>query len=334
MPTAILPRSTRALVNALIVDTFAHADAKRHAQALVHLLYVVARSILADDQLNRRIFDAGEAMGVHILPVHYYSPVPVVSALPESTWRPYDLTGVEWRADEQRELIRRLARWQPELSELAASAHDEPAAFRFNNAAFAPTDAAVYYGMIREFQPRRILEVGGGHSTLLSTYPARRNGSTVVDCIEPFPMPILRENPNGLRRLLETPVQDIPLDEFTSLERGDILFIDCSHVSRVGSDVNHLILRVLPHLQDGVLVHVHDIFLPDEYPRTWVTEQKLFWSEQYVLHAFLMFNTSFRILCSTHFMGRDHPDEVVTAFPFCVPPGGASLWLERRNPVT
>lgn len=271
-------------------------------------------------------------MGIHLLPAHFYSPVPTIRDLPESTWQPYDLAGVDWRPTAQRDLLKRLSRWTPELTALVGSVDGGAAsAFRFDNDAFAPTDAALYYAMIREFRPRRILEIGGGHSTLLSTGAAARNGDAVVDCVEPFPMPILRTKPNHLRRLIELPVQQVPIEEFTSLESGDILFVDCSHVARIGSDVNHLILRVFPHLKSGVIVHVHDIFLPDEYPRHWVTEQKLFWSEQYVLHAFLMFNSCFRVLASAHYLGKHHPDEVVAAFPFCVPPGGGSIWFQRLD---
>ncbi|MBV9543572.1 MAG: class I SAM-dependent methyltransferase [Chloroflexi bacterium] len=297
---------------------------------LMRVLHLIAGIALSDYDRRNRLFDAGEQVGVHILPVHFYSPVPVLRELSEETWRAYDLAGVDWRTDEQRALVRRLARWGPELIELASRPPGDTRTFAFDNPAFNSTDAAIYYSLIRECQPRQILEVGAGHSTLLSTHAAALNGTTVVDCIEPFPMQVLREKPNGLRRLIEQPVQTVPLDEFTRLEGGDILFIDCSHVARIGSDVNYLLLRVLPHLQDGVMVHVHDIFLPEEYPRQWVTEQKLFWSEQYVLHAFLMFNTTFRVLCSSHYLGNWFPDDIVSAFPFCVPPGGASLWFQRR----
>jgi len=255
--------------------------------------------------------------------------VPTLPELSPTTWAPYDAAGLDWRWDEQLSLLRRLSRWTDELADFP---DDEPhvgGKYFYNNSAFGRTDASVYYAIIRELQPRHVLEVGGGYSTLLSTQAAIRNGSTVVDCIEPFPIPDLSGDLPGLGRLIERKVQEVPLEEFERLQAGDILFIDSSHVSRIGSDVNYLVLRVLPRLHDGVLVHIHDIFLPDEYPESWIRDLKLFWSEQYLVHAFLLFNSAFQVLLSNHKLGRDAPDKVVEAFPHCQPPGGGSLWLMK-----
>ena len=109
-------------------------------------------------------------------------------------------------------------------------------------------------------------------------------------------------------------MQDLPLEIFAPLEAGDVLFVDSSHVLAIGSDVQHLVLRVLPRLSPGVVVHFHDIFLPAEYPREWVLERFRFWNEQYALHAFLAFNDAYRVLWAGHFLHLTQPDALRRAF--------------------
>jgi hypothetical protein len=94
-----------------------------------------------------------------------------------------------------------------------------------------------------------------------------------------------------------------------------VLFIDSSHVVQVGGDVTHLFFQVLPRLAPGVVVHLHDIFLPREYPRAWVMEQHRFWTEQYLLQAFLRFNREFEILLSAGWLSAHHPEALAAAIP-------------------
>jgi hypothetical protein len=136
------------------------------------------------------------------------------------------------------------------------------------------------YCMARHFQPRLTIEVGSGFSSLVLGDAAARNGSSGVVCIEPFPREFLRTRFPGLRSLMENKVQDIDRNFFSQLEAGDILFIDSSHTVKIGGDVNYLFLEVLPRLKPGVIVHVHDIFLPFEYRRDWVLDEFRFWTEQ------------------------------------------------------
>jgi hypothetical protein len=125
-------------------------------------------------------------------------------------------------------------------------------------------------------------------------------------------------------------VQDVDLTLFESLGENDVLFIDSSHVLHVDSDVRFLFLEVLPNLQPGVVVHVHDIFLPDHYPRQWVVEEHRFWTEQYLLQAFLAFNPSFEILWAGSYMRARHAErlrEAFASYDSSVWPG--SFWFRR-----
>jgi hypothetical protein len=171
------------------------------------------------------------------------------------------------------------------------------------------------------------VEVGGGFSTLLASAAAVRNGSTEVVCVEPYPRPFLSA---GLPRvaLMAVPVQEAPMSTFDALSEGDVLFYDGTHVSKTGSDVNHVLLRILPRLAPGVFVHVHDIFLPFEYPKAWL-DARLYWNEQYVLAALLSHSRKFEVLAANHFLMREAPDRLYRISVSGIPlkTGGASFWI-------
>jgi len=132
---------------------------------------------------------------------------------------------------------------------------------------------------------------------------------------------------DGVARLLARPVQEVGLAPFLALEAGDVLFIDSSHVAKTGSDVNFLYFEVLPRLAAGVVVHVHDVFLPDEYPPEWVLDEGRSWNEQYLLRALLMHSRAFRVLFGCHAASRLFPELVSEVFGGAL--GGGSFWIER-----
>ena len=123
----------------------------------------------------------------------------------------------------------------------------------------------------------------------------------------------------------------MPIEFFTSLEPGDLLFIDSSHVCKTGSDVNYLYLQVLPQLKPGVRIHIHDIFLPQEYLKEWVLDENRSWNEQYLLQAMLMFSTGFKVLFGNFYSFLKFPEQIVRALnhPKRVGFGGGSFYLER-----
>jgi hypothetical protein len=149
-------------------------------------------------------------------------------------------------------------------------------------------------------------------------------------CIEPYPRQFLVDGVPGISDLVREKVEDVPLEFFDDLSAGDVLFIDSSHVSKAGSDVNYLFFEVLPRLAPGVVVHIHDIFLPDEYPKVWVIDQGRNWNEQYLVRAFLQFNSAWEVLWAAHFMGTRHTAAVQRVFPrYPSLGGGGSLWIRR-----
>lgn len=283
------------------------------------------------------LFRRWERLGVHVTPVHFYSPIADLTQLGDAPWQnPYDLLGIDMNGDYQLRLLEDdFPRFRTEYEALRRVPSDDPLAFYLDNGMFSGTDALVLYCMIRRFQPRKVIEVGSGFSTRLTLQALRRNGFGDLVCIEPFPTnpgqhDLFRQSVPGLE-LLAQPVQEVEIAVFESLQPGDVLFIDSSHVARIGGDVPFLYLRVLPRLAPGVIVHVHDIFLPFEYRQEWVEEQLRFWNEQYVLYAFLLHNTEWEVLFANTWMDDRHPDAMRRTFPTSPWWGGGSFWMRRRS---
>jgi Methyltransferase domain len=235
--------------------------------------------------------------------------------------------------------MERMRRLFDDLTSFAAELADVPrtgtSGFYWDNNFFPNFDAIIYYGLCRRFRPAIVLEIGSGFSTHLALRAAQQNGLTQVRCIEPYPTPTLQAIGNRLSQLLVQRVQDVPMDVFRDLRSGDILFVDTSHVSKLGGDLHHILFHVLPALPDGVLIHFHDIFLPREYPREWVIERNWFWNEQYLLLAFLMYNETFRVVfMNNHFlyMCSQVAERALTDLDLG-PLQGASMWL-RKEPRT
>jgi hypothetical protein len=280
-----------------------------------------------------KYFRLFEEHGFHLTPVHFYQPIPDTRTLAEDLWtRESEMPGIEWNEPGQLDLLSRVfPQFRSEYDELPAGPASSPSQFHFNNGAFDGTDALVLYCMIRHFRPATVLEVGAGFSTRLSAQAALKNGNTRLVSIEPNPDPVVQRGFPGLASVITRRVQDVGYALFEELEAGDILFIDSSHVVQCGGDVNFLYLEVLPRLKPGVLVHSHDIFLPQEYPRGWVVDLRLFWTEQYLLQAFLAFNTAFEVIFANNFMGLRHPGPMREVFPRSPWWGGVSFWTRRKS---
>ena len=279
------------------------------------------------------IFPLWERHGFHVTPVHFYQPVPDTQSLPQKLWdHPSELVGIDMNDSVQVDLLRnRFPKFRGEYEQFPTKPTGQPSRFYLNNGLFDGTDALIAYCMVRHFQPRLIIEVGSGFSSLIAAEAAEKNKSSALICIEPFPQEFLRQRFPGLHSLIEKKVEDLDLDFFSQLGSGDILFIDSSHTVKIGGDVNYLFLEVLPRLKPGVIVHVHDIFFPFDYQRKWVMEKFRFWTEQYLLQAFLTFNSEFEVLMSNSYLSHCHKEDLKTTFPNSPWWGGGSFWMRRRH---
>ncbi len=208
---------------------------------------------------------------------------------------------------------------------------DSPS-FYMDNGAFGAGDADMYYLMIRNRKPRRIIEIGSGFSTLLALEAVRKNKEEGIEtkliCIEPYETSWLDKC--GEIQLLRKKLEEIDLSFFLQLEENDILFIDSSHIIQPDNDVLYEYLRLLPTLNTGVFIHIHDIFSPRNYRQEWITEEVRFWNEQYLLEAFLYYNHSFSVVFALNLLKNDHYQEASFTLRNLTPaaePG--SFWLKK-----
>lgn len=274
-----------------------------------------------------------DSWGYHVRPIHYYEPLPDFRGITADATRRRRVPGaIDFDLDGQRRLVRRLGEaYGREIEALAA-----PGGFDFTNEYFSGLDAAMYYALIRDLNPARVIEIGSGMSTRVADAALQRNRAaghaSELICIEPFPQPRLTANMPQIT-LVERPVEQVPLETFDALQANDILFIDSSHALKYGGDVCREFLEILPRLKAGVWVHVHDIFFPQDYPASWLIDRRLAFNEQYLLEAFLAFNRSFAPQLCLHWLWTEDveqraiwPTSVVTAADAHPP---ASFWMVR-----
>ena len=268
-------------------------------------------------------------------PGHYHSPIPDQAELrlrEDEIWAPRNLlAGVDMRVPGQLALLASLG---PYVASIDYPVDEPPGAagYYYMNGMFPVLDAEFLFAALCLFKPKRVVEVGSGFSSLVVADVNRRmlGGAMDVTCIDPFPRDFLAAGVEGITRLIASRMEEIDLTVFEALEAGDVLFIDSSHVSKVGSDVNFLFFEVLPRIKPGVYVHLHDIFLPDEYPKAWVLDEGRAWNEQYLLHAFLMSNREWRVVWMAHYLLSRHREAVTSMFPRCPELGaGGSFWMQR-----
>ena len=286
-------------------------------------------------------------MGVDILPRHFYSEVPDIRALRENRrWqRRYTMAGVA--ADDLDGQLRWLEQvCPPELTRQLPSLDLQHAAGRANGAlGYGPIDADLLYCIIRTKAPRRVIQVGAGVSTWIALKAAEDAGHAVdITCVDPYPTEFLqRLDAEGRIHLRTAAVQDLPPAELTALGPGDLLFIDSTHTVAPGSDVNFMILEVLPRLPKGVLVHFHDITTPYDFHPTLLSDQLFFWSESVLLHAYLADNPRFEMrlgMAMLHDAALDRVQKIIPTYrrPLVTERGiaidefdgpyASSMWLE------
>jgi predicted O-methyltransferase YrrM len=288
--------------------------------------------------VDRKYFKRYQRKGAHVVPTGFYFPIPDTDALNERIWtEPSEMHGIDMRLEAQAELLQELMKGPlDEYHQLP----EEPRADRSiytRKGGFGMFDGALLYGMIRKHKPKRILEVGCGQSTLLSRIALRRNREEnpeqagKLTSIDPYPRDYLSNIEDKYTEMVKSKVEELPFSTFEALEAGDILFIDSSHTVHIGGDTVFEILEILPRLQVGVLVHIHDICFPFNYPKSFVVDRQNFWAEQYLLQAFLAFNSAFQVRWSLTYMQAYRQEALADAFSYYQPGlrNMGSAWIER-----
>lgn len=276
-------------------------------------------------------------MGIFPIRDHYYEPQFDFSRprVPFSSDR--HLPGIDWNVSGQLAWLDRFGSLSRELEDLPRE-EPQPLDYYLDNEAFLSGDAEYWYQLIRVLKPRRIIEIGSGHSTLMAMKAIARNREEDPGyrpehtAVEPYEAGWLEGRDI---RLVRRRVEDLEPAFFAGLGENDILFIDSSHVIRPQGDVLFEFLEVLPSLETGVVVHIHDVFSPRNYPAEWLQQHVRFWNEQYLLEAFLSHNQTWEILGALNYLHHHHYERLSAVAPFLTPdrePG--SFYIRKVRPVS
>lgn len=255
--------------------------------------------------------------GYYLLRKHYYLPIPDETDL--AFTRETSMVGVAVDAPRALAFLDEVVQpYRREFARFPLEGHAAVQPYYLLNGRFMAIDGDVYYSLIRHLKPARIVEIGSGFSTYVAAAAieanvAEQGRATELICVEPYPLPELAAMGAGSVRLVREPVQRVPMDLFTSLGEGDILFIDSTHALKSGGDVWFEYCEILPRLRPGVYVHVHDVSLPKPYPRVYF-DQHLYWNEQYLLQAFLTFNSRVEVVWPGNFLMCTAPERMAEAF--------------------
>jgi predicted O-methyltransferase YrrM len=268
-------------------------------------------------------------------PGHYYSPLPNIEWVRSNQQKLYPdhvvrIEGIDLREEFQKDLLSKLARYVSEFpfSDKASEG------FRYDpeNSMFGFGSGLILFAMMRHYKPKRIIEIGSGHTSalMLDTNDRFMDRKMELTFIEPYPQRLhrlLKEEDKTSCTIYEKTAQEIPASCFEPLEENDILFIDSSHVTKIGSDVNRIFFEILPSLKPGVIIHFHDIYWPFEYPLAWIQQGRA-WNEAYLLRAFLQYNEHFEILQFNHYLSTRFPDFYKTHTGLTG--SGSSIWLRKK----
>jgi hypothetical protein len=271
-------------------------------------------------------------------PGHPYSPIPSIDdvRLNEDKLFARDASGLPGIMLEEANQLKLLETFASIYKQLPYGiAQRKSLRYSLSNGYFDSFDGIIFFCLLLYARPARLVEIGSGYSTCLAldTRELFFKEPLHITAIDPSPDRLLAhitaEDEAGLE-VVTNMVQNLPISVVDQLMPNDILFVDSSHVAKVGSDVNHIIFNLLPRIKKGVYVHFHDVFYPFEYPRTWIFSGKYF-SESYLLRAFLQSNNQFEIIFYNSFMERFHRSKFEQSMPLCLNSRASSIWLRKKR---
>jgi predicted O-methyltransferase YrrM len=260
-----------------------------------------------------RLFVLGQRLGWDVLPRHFYSTIPDVRELlhSESWKRPSSMTGVAGADIESQLSFLRGCCLPPLPERLRQRGIHEYACEENGQPGYGPIEADFLFCFISTKRPKKIVQVGCGVSTAVMLLAAEEASyKPEIICVDPFPTEYLtRIAQQKLIELISKPAQEVDIEVLTGLDAGDLLFVDSSHTVRPGSEVNRIILEILPRLVSGTYVHFHDIYFPYDYQSSVLTTL-FFAGESTLLHAFLIENRRYSIAVSLSMLHHACPHQM------------------------
>jgi len=295
-------------------------------------LILLARKILWSSPETRKEI---QRHSINIIPANFYSNIPLIDEIENSfeyrAGQPEIYNSGVFDPQRIRSFIDDISVYAGEFSPPQDGDKDNPAGYFWKNPAFSYSDAMSYYCVLRHLRPDHVLEIGSGFSTLIADEALKRNGHGRITLIEPYPKEFLRHL-DTVDKIDERFAQDIPLAELIELvESAGVWFIDSTHTVKIGSDCLYLYLKVMPAISTDLLVHSHDIFLPFGMPKLIALEKHVYWTEQYLLYAYMLDNPKIEVVFGSAYVNRLMPDAMQTLMAGKYPGGGGSLWYRLNG---
>ena len=287
---------------------------------------ILRRMRWSNHEIRRKI----EEWGVSVVPISFYSNSPSLKEVDASfeyeESRPPYLNDDLFDKHTQRIVLKQLTPYSSEFAPPVDGDKKKPNGYFWRSGQFGYSDAMAYYCFIRHLRPSVVLEIGSGFSTLIATEAISKNNVGAVHCVEPYPRPFLIDNQSIV--LHKRAAQSLDAGFINDLlSDGDILFIDSTHTVKCGSDCVHIYLRLLPEIRRNIVVQVHDVFLPYALPKHWLIDRQIFWTEQYLLMAFLLDNPKAQILFGSNYAAEFLNDDMTCLMGGKAIIGGSSLWF-------
>ena len=272
--------------------------------------------------------------GVNITPANFYSNIPLVEDIHNSfEYLTEDevYNGGIFDKAKVNDFMESIYSYSLEFNPPLDGDVNNPNGFFWNNPAFSYSDAMSYYCVLRHFKPKKLLEIGAGFSTLIANEALIKNGFGEITMIEPYPKKFLREL-ESVGNIIEQFVQDISVPDMVSIvEKSDVWFIDSTHTVKIGSDCLYIYLKVMPEVKTDVIVHTHDVFLPYGMPKEQALDKHIYWTEQYLLYAYMLDNPKIEILFGSAFVNNVMPKEINKLMNEKYPGGGGSIWYRLNG---
>ncbi|WP_207955555.1 class I SAM-dependent methyltransferase [Segetibacter sp. 3557_3] len=270
-------------------------------------------------------------------PGHFYSPIPSlkqVQSREHIIWGafPNQLAGIDLQEEQQLALLASLSQYY--VSQPWKDHKQEGLRYYFENPNYSYGESLTLYYLLVHLNPKKVIEIGSGFSSaaMLDINERFLGNRAAISFVEPYPdllRSLLKPEDHNNINIHSSRLQELDPEVFQTLDADDVLFIDSTHISRIDSDVNHILFTILPKLKSGVYIHFHDIYYPFEYPKNWILQGRA-WNEAYILRAFLQYNTAFEIVVFNSFIGHFHQDFLKQRMPLYAKNPGSSLWLRKK----
>jgi len=309
-------------------------------KGVLHKVPFLGKKIKDYEELKQIARDCGYRPG------HFYSPIPSrdeVKNKADIIFKDRGLLDIELNVEEQFDLLKTFKNRRGEFPyDFLNNKENHNLRYKFTKRPqYRYSDVIFLYNTILHLRPRRIIEIGSGSSSavMLDLNDLFFDSSIHCTFIEPYPerlLTYLSDTDRKSCKVYKEKVQDVPIETFAALEENDILFVDSSHVSKVGSDLNHIFFEIFPRIKKGVWIHIHDIFYPFELPEHWILNNSRFWNESYLLRAFLMNNDAYEIKLFNSFLHSKFKDWFEKELPECLIDRNntGSIWIKKvKGPV-